>query len=99
MAIRFSGRVPQFESRAIDRFDLSGMILGGDFDVVKLDWLALGAAVDFYFIDPNLSWTGFYHFFVSCSASNCGFKGRQADPVGRVHAVHSAGDPRMADAL
>lgn len=49
----FRGAYLNFESRMIDRFDFTGMILGGDFDVVKLDWLALGAAVDFYFIDPT----------------------------------------------
>lgn len=49
----FRGTYLNFESRQIDRFDFSGMVLGGDFDVVKWDWLALGAAVDFYFIDPT----------------------------------------------
>jgi hypothetical protein len=35
------------------KIDFSGLILGGDFDVVQFQWLTLGTSVDFYFIDPR----------------------------------------------
>jgi hypothetical protein len=49
------GAYSNFESRGIDRFDFSGMILGGDFDVVQFQCFALGACADFYFIDPTFT--------------------------------------------
>jgi hypothetical protein len=34
------------------KFDLSGLILGADFDLVQFNWLSIGLGGDFYFIDP-----------------------------------------------
>ncbi len=33
--------------------DFSGLSLGGDIDAVQLEWMTLGASIDFYFINPT----------------------------------------------
>lgn len=45
-----------FQSRSnrpgLGYIDLSGLSLGGDFDVVKREWLTMGICTDWYFNDP-----------------------------------------------
>lgn len=49
----FRGAYCNLESSGIAKYDFSGLILAGDFDVVQFQWLAFGACADFYFIDPR----------------------------------------------
>ncbi len=50
-----------FDARSTHRnlgsFDLSGMILGGDVDVICQKWLTAGIQTDFYFLDPRFQGT------------------------------------------
>lgn len=50
-----------FDSRSTHRnlgsFDLSGLIVGGDFDVVSHNWLTAGVQTDFYLFDPRFQGT------------------------------------------
>lgn len=39
--------------RNLGKLDLTGLILGGDVDLVQLEWLAVGARADFYLFDPR----------------------------------------------
>lgn len=39
------------------KIDLSGLIMGGDIDLVQLDWLAAGCRADVYFLDPRFQGT------------------------------------------
>jgi hypothetical protein len=39
--------------RELAKVDLSQVIVGGDIDLVQLEWLALGARLDFYLLDPS----------------------------------------------
>lgn len=52
--------------RNLNKLDLTGLILGGDVDLVQLEWLAMGVRTDFYFLDPRFQGTlrspgGGYH--------------------------------------
>lgn len=37
------------------KFEFSGLKLGGDFDLVQFNWLALGFSTDFYFMNPQFT--------------------------------------------
>lgn len=43
--------------RSLAKLDMSGLILGGDFDLVQFEWLAIGARADFYLFDPRFHCT------------------------------------------
>jgi hypothetical protein len=53
----FHGNYWHFDTRSRHRnfgkVDLSGLILGGDVDLVQHEWLAIGAQADFYLLDPR----------------------------------------------
>lgn len=38
--------------RDLAKLEMSGLILGGDFDLVQFEWLAIGGRADFYLLDP-----------------------------------------------
>ncbi|MBM3300281.1 MAG: hypothetical protein FJY85_10030 [Deltaproteobacteria bacterium] len=39
--------------RDFDKVELTGLIVGGDVDLVQREWLAIGAQADFYLLDPR----------------------------------------------
>jgi hypothetical protein len=57
----FRAKYTDFTTRSrrvnFGRFDMTGLQLGLDFDFIQLQWLTLGASVDFNLIDPRLRGT------------------------------------------
>lgn len=49
--------VSSSKHRNLAILDMSGLILGGDFDLVQLEWLAIGGRADFYLLDPRFQGT------------------------------------------
>lgn len=54
------------EQKDFAKFEFTGLKLGGDFDLVQFNWLAVGVSTDFYFMNPQFNgelWSRRTEFF------------------------------------